>query len=144
MNIICREVGLPFDLESLVARVPELSAVSPEDVARRTAGGGLLLVAEVDEREAGFKLGYPLEGGVFYSWIGGIRPEFRRHGLGRQLLRLQEKLVRERGYHTLRVKSMNKFPAMLRLLIAEGYEIVDLEHRESPDNLKIVFQKQLR
>jgi len=124
-----------------MAAIPELGKADPRKIRERTAAGYLLLLARSGGEVAGFKLGYPLSGRVFYSWIGGIRPEFRRQGVARQLLERQEEIVRERGYSMLRMKSMNRFPAMLRLLIAAGHQIIGVEDEGEPAKLKVVFEK---
>lgn len=106
----------------------------------KVTGRPLLVVAEDEGRIVGFKLGYTTGPETFYSWLGGVDPAFRKHGIARELLRLQERLVREMGLTKISVKSLNRFPAMLRFLISEGYQIVDVEKREAGE-AKIVFEK---
>lgn len=142
MNIAIRESQLPGDVGGLFAVVPELGSLSSEEVVSRIGSDNLLVVAVCDEEIVGFKLGYPISPTQFYSWIGGVSPKARRLGVGRRLLRLQEELVRSRGFEVLRVKSMNRFPSMLSLLIAEGYAITAVEGTDS-ETLKIVFEKRL-
>ncbi len=45
------------------------------------------------------------------------------------LLEAQEEWVAEQGYKTLKVKSRNQFPAMLRLLLRNGYLIEKFEEK---------------
>ncbi len=142
-----REATLSMELPSLMAQVPELAALSIEQIATRIGDADtLLVVADAAGSAVGFKLGYALSPRTFYSWIGGVVPTCRGQGIARSLLRLQESFVCERGYDELHVKSMNRFPAMLRLLIAEGYAMVGYERdsHESWDGGKIVFEKRLR
>ena len=70
-------------------------------------------------------------------------PEFRRRGIARSLLHVQESIVRELGFEQLRVKSMNRFPAMLSMLIAEGYHIDGFTKANCVDQHKIHFVKRL-
>ena len=138
-----REVLLPFDLSPLIAEISELRPVGPEKIVARTANDGMLVIAEVDGRLAGFKLGYAFNKSTFYSWLGGVAPASRGQGIGRELLRFQEKLVLARGCSLIRVKSMERFPAMLGLLESEGYVIIAKE-READEDEKLVFEKNLQ
>ena len=68
-------------------------------------------------------------------------PGFRGLGVASALRQQQERWAPARGYTQLRVKSRNRFPQMLRLLIAAGYAIVGTEGRG--DDLKIHFERSL-
>ncbi len=145
MPLSFREASLESDITALIRRVPELRPVDPVKMAGKLGGGGILVVAE-DEggTVAGFKLGYPLSPDIFYSWLGGVNPDFRGQGVARALLRLQEMLARDRGYREIRVKGMNRFPAMLCLLIGEGYAITGVEEAPAgPGEHRILFAKSL-
>jgi GNAT superfamily N-acetyltransferase len=141
--VTCREVSLPFDLSSLIVEIAELRPVSVEKIASRTANDGMLVVAEAGGRLAGFKLGYALDETTFYSWLGGVAPALRGLGIARELLRFQEKLVLARGYSLIRVKSMERFPAMLGLLESEDYVLVAKE-QEADAGEKLVLEKSLQ
>jgi len=144
MSFTCREVPLPFDIPAIIAEIPELRPIPPEKLAKKLIPGSILLVAEAGGRAVAFKLGYPISPQVFYSWIGGVIPAFRGHGTARALMKMQEQLAQERGYGTIRVKSMNQFPAMLHLLISADYKIVDTEYPTSSlKDSKIVFEKRI-
>lgn len=143
-SFTCREAGLAEDLSPVIAEIPEFHHITRQEIRERTAGGGLLLVAEAEGRVVGFKLGYEQSPGIFYSWLGGVRPAWRGRGIARELLTLQETWVKKRGYARIRVKSMNRFPAMLHLLISAGYQICGVEAGTVPDQgPKILFEKWL-
>ncbi|WP_407351904.1 GNAT family N-acetyltransferase [Luteimonas sp. R10] len=138
--------GAIGDIAALEARIPEFSCPKRAAVLGerlRSDNGALILVAFADGQPVGYKAGYPLEMRRFYSWIGAVLPPYRRHGIARALLHEQERRLRESGYASVRVKSRNGFPGMLRLLIGEGYRIVALEAVPSPQDPKIVFDKRL-
>jgi GNAT superfamily N-acetyltransferase len=127
--------------EIALAAVPEIRLRRPLD--EKLAGRApLYLAAVVDGRAAGFKIGYPLSETVFYSWLGGVAPEFRCAGVAAALLAHQERWAAAHGYREMQVKSMNRFPGMLRLLIKNGYRITGVEGSE-PVEMKICFAKQL-
>ena len=121
-------------------RVPELGRAA--DYAERISGRfHIALIAESHGQSAGFKLGYARTPEDFYSWVGGVDPEYRGLGFASALLERQEALVAEAGFSTIRVKSMNRYPAMLRLLLANGYLIEGYEPNSGPDDAKILFRK---
>lgn len=125
------------------AAIPEFhGAYSEQRYEARLAGRpNLLLAADVGGRVVGYKVGYEERPRIFYSWLGGVVPEFRSSGVASALREHQEAWARANGYDVLRVKSKNQFPHMLRLLIGAGYSIVGTEG--TGDQLKIVFETAL-
>ena len=125
--------------------MPELRAASgPWDYEQRIDGRPWLgLVAELEGEPSAFKLGYWQDEHCFYSWVGGVLPAARRAGLAKALLHEQEQRLGALGVGTVRVKSMNRYPGMLVLLISSGYRIVGVEGRD-PDTSKILCMKTLQ
>jgi len=115
-----------------------------QDLQARLPAGTLVLIAKIDSLLAGFKIAYPLSDTELYSWLGGVLPAYRQAGLAQQLLAFQEDCARERGFHTLSVKSMNRYPAMLRLLIRNGYQIRAVDQFGDQARERISFIKQLK
>ncbi|MGK5047294.1 GNAT family N-acetyltransferase [Janthinobacterium sp. GB4P2] len=109
----------------------------------RLPAGALVLIAEVDGQPVGCKLGYGAEDGTLYSWLGGVLPAHRKTGLAQQLLDSQEAWARAHGFTSITVKSMNRYPAMLRLLIRNGYQIRLVEQVGDPAKERIHFAKPL-
>ena len=108
------------------------------------AGKEILLLGAFCEGEpAGYKVGYAISPTEFYSWLGGVLPVYRRQGVATRLRLEQEQWATESGYTSILVKSSNRFPAMLQLLLASGYQIVGYEDRDDPLSSKISFRKQL-
>lgn len=103
----------------------------------------LILVAEQGGRLVGVKIGYRLSETCFYSWLGGVAPEGRRGGVAQALLEAQEAWVIEQGFDELRVKSRNRFPAMLRLLLRNGYLIEHMEKKDGLEDYRLHFVKSL-
>ena len=143
------EIGTIQDAIAVEAGIPEFGQARTEEdyIARINHRTDLILIAkdisEIGKRLVGFKVGYALNETTFYSWVGGVIPGFRRLHLAQQMLEKQEAWVKDQGYKQLDVKSMNKFPGMLMLLIKNGYQIFDIENRLEPDVAKIVFRKVL-
>ena len=46
----------------------------------------LMLVATLDEAPVGFFVGFELKPSIFFAWLYGVMPDFRRHGIASQLM----------------------------------------------------------
>ena len=63
--------------------------------------------------------------------------------MAQALLEAQEARVIDQGYQQLTVKSRNRFPAMVRLLMLNGYLIEDIEKKEGVLDYRLHFRKAL-
>ena len=102
----------------------------------------LILVAEEDEKLVGFKVGYERDGS-FYSWMGGVLPDYRRLGIAQKLADTQEKWAKSQGYTTILFKTRNHHKGMLIFALKNGFNIVGFKERESIDVHRILLQKSL-
>lgn len=109
----------------------------------RLPASALVLIAEADGQPVGCKLGYAAEDGSLYSWLGGVLPAHRKTGLAQRLLEAQEAWANAHGFAAVTVKSMNRYPAMLRVLIRNGYQVRLVEHFGDPSRERIHFIKLL-
>ncbi|WP_448552810.1 GNAT family N-acetyltransferase [Thalassotalea montiporae] len=147
--------GTIEEVLTINSQIPEFDAkLTNEKLSSRLAHTpSLILVATMQTRASitdrdkqalvAYKIGYATSGSEFYSWLGGVVSAYRKLGIANQLRDKQEKWASKNGYRYLRVKSMNRFPAMLQLLIANGYRIEGYEDKGTPDNSKILFYKLL-
>jgi predicted GNAT superfamily acetyltransferase len=90
----------------------------------------------------GFKIGYPKTNTIFYSWIGGILPEYRNKGIAMQLAQLQEEHAKEQRFTILSTKSMNCFKPMMILNLKRGFNITKI-YTNTKGQTKVVFEKAL-
>jgi len=125
-------------------QIAELSPIANADYFSERIGDKkfLLLVAELNGIVVAYKLGYWLDERCFYSWLGGVHPDYRKQGIAKILLLEQEARVRVEGAREIRVKSMNKYKSMLLLLIAQDYAITDVQLNSQGEE-KIHFSKKL-
>ncbi|PMM19888.1 GNAT family N-acetyltransferase [Vibrio splendidus] len=144
MSAIVREGSLE-EVVSVVEQITEFAKKeSVASLSERLAGKtSLILVAEEAGVLLGFKIGYELDENTFYSWFGGVLPIARNKGVAQAQLDTQEQWVQQQGYKRLKVKSRNQFPAMLRLLLRNGYLIEKLEEKEDINAHRIHFLKQI-
>ncbi|MEB5922245.1 GNAT family N-acetyltransferase [Franconibacter daqui] len=133
------------EIVSLCHRIPEFTL--PVDNAalqqRIGASAACALIAYVGEKPAGFKLGYALDKDTFYSWLGGVLPAYRRDGVAQALLEAQETWAKEKGYKSISVKTRNSFPAMLMMLVKNGYQVIELEKKGEVVDYRLVLRKTL-
>lgn len=103
----------------------------------------LQLVARVKDRPAGFFLGFELKPDTFFAWFYGVLPDFRRMGIGSQLIEAAQSWATQNEYETIRLECHNSHRPMLHLAIEMGYDIVGLRwDADRGDNL-ILFEKTL-
>jgi predicted GNAT superfamily acetyltransferase len=118
------------------------SRITPEKLQQISQQQALLLTAVQQHRRVGFKLGYVLPGTrIFFSWLGGVHPEHRRQGIAQALLNRQEELARSKGLEKIYFTTFDRFPAMIRLGIKNGYQLA----KSAPDGgeIKYWYEKQL-
>jgi GNAT superfamily N-acetyltransferase len=103
----------------------------------------LQMIARVENRPAGFFVGFELKPRVFFAWFYGVLPDYRRQGIASQLMEAVHEWARDNEYESIRFECHNQHRPMLHLAIAKEYDIVGI--RWDPDrgaNL-VLFQKML-
>jgi GNAT superfamily N-acetyltransferase len=103
----------------------------------------LQLVARVKDKPAGFFLGFELKPDIFFAWFYGVLPEFRRLGIGSQLIEAAQSWAAQHDYEGIRLECHNAHRPMMHLAIELGYDVVGLRwDADRGDNL-IMFEKSL-
>jgi len=141
MKIVIKEQQLA-DAVAVSQQIPEFDAPYPVDEYERRLTGvsHLVLTAYVEGRPVGFKVGYEREG-AFYSWMGGVLPQFRRQGIGETLAEHQEQWARRQGYSRLTIKTRKKYKAMLALLTKRGYRVLRTISKQPVEETRLWFEK---
>jgi GNAT superfamily N-acetyltransferase len=103
----------------------------------------LLLVASLDERPVGFFLGFELKPSVYFAWLFGVSPEFRRSGVASQLLDALHDWVAAHGYAAIRLECQNQMRPMLHMAIERGYDVVGLRWDPDRGHNLVIFEKSL-
>lgn len=101
----------------------------------------LKLIASLDDRPVGFFLGFELKPTVFFAWLYGVLPEFRRVGIATQLMEAVHTWVAEHGYSSIRFECQNQHRPMLHLAIALGYDVVGIRWDPDRANNLVIFEK---
>lgn len=116
---------------------------SPEEVAEILTSHRRWLAqfALAGARVVGFKLGYAERPRRFYSWLGGVDPDFRRRGIARRLMQEQHGWCRDAGFEVVETVTTNDFRPMLILNLHSGFDVVGT--RVVDGRLSIVLHKHL-
>lgn len=103
----------------------------------------LILIATKERQNIGFKVGYERDG-EFYSWMGGVHPEFRKLGMAKALADAQADWAKRYGYSSITFKTRNQHKAMLVFALKNGFNIIGFKEREHIDVHRILLRKSLK
>ena len=110
-------------------RIPELQdPYGSTEYEKRFKTIHLILMAEIDGKLAGFKCGYQRDqvATKFYSWMGGVLPEYRKSGVAARLLAEMESWCKANGFDQLEFKTLNEHKGMLIFSLKHGFDIIDV------------------
>ncbi len=126
--------------EAIFSATP--SAGMLERLSTRTDLMLILARNESDGEVVGFKLGFRDSPDTYYSWLGGVLPYARNHGLARRMMQMQHDWAAARGYTFVRTNTLNQWRGMLILNLQMGFDIIGTE-RPHGGEVKILLEKQL-
>ena len=129
----------------LSTQIPEFDDPYPVEVySDRMKTGRLILTAYVNNEIAGFKVGYDrFEDGSFYSWMGGVLPEFRKQGVAKTLADHQEKWAKKKGFNSIKMKTRKKHEAMITFSLKRGFVITGEIPKIPEEKPRIWLEKKL-
>ncbi|WNB92797.1 GNAT family N-acetyltransferase [Bacillus sp. NEB1478] len=99
-------------------------------------------IAISDDQVIGFKAGYELKPSKYYSWLGGVHPDFRNNGIAGKLMEMQHKWCSSNGFNIIQTKTKNKWKSMLILNLKHGFDIIGT-YTDSKGEPKIILEKNL-
>lgn len=139
--------GTIKDCLEVMSHIPEFGDNQYDEAVFRNRLSGteyLILIALRDNHNVGFKVGYRRgEDGSFYSWMGGVIPEFRKLGIAKKLADTQEEWAKKRSYTSITFKTRNYLKPMLIFALKNGFNIIDVIPKEKITNHRIILRKQL-
>jgi GNAT superfamily N-acetyltransferase len=103
-----------------------------------------VLIAEEDGVPVGFRAGYRHSPDTFAVWLAGVLPGYRRRGIAGVLYRTQKNWLVSRGYRFIRTHVRNANRVMIKILVDNGYHVVDVVRYADVGRNKVVFVKNLR
>jgi ribosomal protein S18 acetylase RimI-like enzyme len=102
----------------------------------------ICLIAHLEGNPVGYKVGYRDRPGGYYSYSGGVLPDYRGEGVAKRLQDWQHAAIRARGYKTVYFTSFNKFRSMLLFGLSTGFLPKGIDHRPEGE-ISIRFEKDL-
>lgn len=111
---------------------------------QRTAGKKKLHIAlgYFEGEAVAFKIGYELTKSTYYSWLGGVDPNYHRFGFAMALAEEQHQWCVGEGFSVIQTKCLNFNLPMLRLNLKTGFLVIDTELTEQ--GLKLILEKRIR
>ena len=91
------------------------------------ADNPLIIFAMFHDALIGCKIGYQCSSDSFYSWIGGVHPNFRRQGIAQNMLQLQIDWCTNNRFRIIRTKTLINNPAMYCLNFKNGFRVIGNE-----------------
>ena len=85
-----------------------------------------VFVAETDSKWTGFKAGYAIAQDRYYSWLGGVDPDFRKQGVAKELMNQQHIWLRGSRFQLLETHVEQDNDAMIQLNLQSGFNITGL------------------
>ena len=134
------------DAVMVSANIPEFDdPYKIQEYSKRLNGTAhQILTAYDDHNPIAFKIGYHRHSdGSFYTWMGGVLPNYRRKGIANNLADHQEAWAKKKSYNSIKVQTRSKHNAMLTLLINRGFQITNRNEKISNSNTHIWMSKPL-
>lgn len=137
--------------EGTIEQAVELSKLTPEfddpypkkEYEKRFSNiRHLILIAFYKDKPVGFKAGYEIDG-AFYTWMGGVIPDFRNKHIARKLAEKQQEWAKQNGFTKIKLKTRNKHKAMLHFSLSDGFHITGFEEKENINESNIILEKEL-
>ncbi len=122
------------ELIELAARVFERN--DPDAIRWRIANMPCvaIFVARRDGRMVGFKAGYAATRDRYYSWLGGVDPEFRGQNIAGRLMEEQHRWVKSEGFGIVETHVNASNDAMVALNRKYGLEVTgNFQKRDQPN-----------
>ena len=111
---------------------------------QRLGKDSLILIGYSEGSPIAFKAGYPRgQKGYFYSWLGGVLPEYRRQGIAKALAVEQEEWVKKKNFSHLWFKTRNRNRAMIHFAINNGFAITQVQPKGQVEDYRIILEKAL-
>lgn len=127
-------------------RIPELSGgFTKLFLEQRLSADGLILVACIDDLPVACKIGYNrYNNDTWYSWLGGVVPEYRKLGIATTLLSELEKWMCMTNFNRIVFKTRRKHFKMKNWAEKNGFTLIERQERIPEEETRLVFQKNLK
>ncbi len=104
----------------------------------------MMLLASVEGRPVGFKIGYRENRFTFYSAKGGVLADYRRKGIARAMLHDMMRRAGEKGYSRFVFDTFpNRHPGMTILGLREGFRVMKADYNPTYRDYRLRFEKKI-
>jgi GNAT superfamily N-acetyltransferase len=104
----------------------------------------IMLLACNDAEPIGFKIGYGMDGGLYYSAKGGVMAPYRRRGVATVLLDQLMDAAAARGYTRFAFDTFpNLHTGMTLLALKQGFIVTEIRYSDIYDDLRVRFSATL-
>ena len=93
-----------------------------------------LFQALSDKNLVGFKAGYAMTENRYYSWLGGVHPDFLRRGIASLLMQEQHDWLRRSAYDVVETHVRQDNSAMIALNLKHGFNITGMFMKATESN----------
>lgn len=145
MNIEIKE-GTLIEALKILKGVPEFDHLLGLDYYQGKIANkeSLILIAMLGDKMVGCKVGYQKhQDNSFYSWLGGVLPQYRKKGVAKSLAREMEAWAYKKGYTKIRFKTLNRHKEMLVFALSNGFDIFNTKPKDELENYRIELVKHL-
>ncbi|MFM7340630.1 MAG: GNAT family N-acetyltransferase [Bacteroidota bacterium] len=87
----------------------------------------VLIARNMNGLIVGYKIGYALSKEVFYSWLGGIHPEYQHQGIASAMIIAQHAWCRQSNFTLIRTKTHIQNLSMYILNRNHGFHVVGFD-----------------
>ena len=87
----------------------------------------IILAKSNDGSLIGCKIGYQISSDSFYSWLGGVHPNFRRQGIAQFMMQLQTEWCIRNNFQKIRTKALIHNSAMYQLNFMHDFRVIGNE-----------------
>ena len=145
-NQLVLHIGKLDDAYNVFLKIPEFDnhyGIS-EIKKRLTNTKHLILTIKIEGQPVGFKIGYETPSKkYFYSWLGGVLPQYRKLGIAEKLAKYQEDWVVNSGYRSILVKTRKKHQTMTQFLKKNNYKLLGTRPYMSEEETRLLYEKKL-
>ncbi len=129
-------------LVACAAKVLDSASVAAWNEKLEDRAAVVIAYAESEGEIVGFKVGYELKPTLFYTWVGGVLPEFCSRGIATKMISDQLEFCKAKGFNMIKTISDNRNKEAMILNLRAGYDFCETKVDEE-GILRVVMEKKL-
>ncbi len=100
-----------------------------------------VFLAAIEGKAIGFKAGYAATPRRYYSWLGGVDPDFRGHGVAAALMYAQHQWLTSTRYLLVETHVRQSNAAMIQVNLKAGLSVTGMFMKSGEPNL--IMQREI-